>query len=719
MRFKSFGHILLIVFFFFAIFVVATNSSDAQRPNIILINLDDADYDMLNLDFTQSNRTFFPPIKKLAQSGVRFTNFHVTSPLCGPSRACLLRGQYAHNVGIRINGPQDERSFGFTGGYLFYKRQGHTKNDLSTWMQRAGYRTLMVGKYLHPNLANDVPPGWDQFISYDNSVYYGVHRYVNGKPRNLRKSIYRTVHETSDVIRLMKAHAPIRNRNGQPFFMYYAPFAPHSASQHTAFSMVESKYSKIWKNLNAPRSPNFLEADLSDKPPEYLQFLNPNVESFVPLLNEAYRNRLRATKTVDDSIGRIVTALKQMGEFQDTYIFLTSDNGYFLGEHRLVGKQHPYDSATHVPMFVSGPGIPRGRKYNQLLGHIDIAPTIVELAGGKVPGFVDGRSFSSLLKKGRNSTKIIRDHLLIQNWQSKFRRSITQVNPVSFELAYIGLRLHDESYIERATGNFEYYDFAKDPFQLRNGFANLPAGQKEMFSEITRMEFGGPKAPKVTIAIPFNGAIAPKDFDVRGTVESDFGTKSVKISVQNMFTKRFWDGMKWQSKAVQFPAQLASPNNTISYWHFRFRNFTANDGAKINIRVSSTDTKGNSRSEVASKMITVDSQKPTTKFTSHRNGDRIGIVTRVQGTAQDNQHVERVQVYIKRNSSDSWWNGKSWQSKKIPHPSIVEKGKNGDRFLWRTNIRIPTKGKIVVYARAIDSSGNESESFAKIKLTRK
>lgn len=150
-----------------------------EKPNIILINLDDADAELLIGNIFEAR---YRNMGQLANRGLQFANAHATTPLCGPSRACLLRGQYAHNTGVLVNEPDAAIGNGLTGGMEFYRNQGYFQNDLSTWMKSAGYRTTMVGKFLHAKFLPVVPPHWDDFYSYQGGRYYDFYRFSNRQP---------------------------------------------------------------------------------------------------------------------------------------------------------------------------------------------------------------------------------------------------------------------------------------------------------------------------------------------------------------------------------------------------------------------------------------------------------------------------------------------------------------------------------------------------------
>ena len=130
----------------------------ANGPNIVLINLDDADWEL----FSDQLMPRFPAIQRLATEGMTFTNMHATTPFCGPSRACLVRGQYAHRTGIKVNDPTSSLSLGFAGGYDEFLRHGYDQDEIGYWMKNAGYRTMFVGKYHHHGyFGPELPPGWD------------------------------------------------------------------------------------------------------------------------------------------------------------------------------------------------------------------------------------------------------------------------------------------------------------------------------------------------------------------------------------------------------------------------------------------------------------------------------------------------------------------------------------------------------------------------------
>ena len=212
---------------FVAVLLIGQNCFGQDRPNIILINLDDADVDLLAPAEIQNR---FPEMEEFALQGINFTNMHVTTSLCTPSRASLFRGQYAHNTRIRGNGGGRVRDNGFLGGHQAYVELGHDHNDISTWMQDIGCRTMMVGKYITGDVVDVVPPGWDDFYSSRGNKYFGAKRFTNrfaaeGRFETIDNGLSRTIEEMNDALRLIDEQRAFRPE--QPFFLYLAPLNSH------------------------------------------------------------------------------------------------------------------------------------------------------------------------------------------------------------------------------------------------------------------------------------------------------------------------------------------------------------------------------------------------------------------------------------------------------------------------------------------------------------
>jgi len=456
--------IVLPLIFFLSSYIAPDSIQAQKQPNIILINLDDADHEILS---SENLSIYFPHLNRFATEGISFTNFHVTTPLCGPSRACLLLGQYAHHTGIRTNDHSVAYSNGFDGlGINEYESRGHAANDVSMWLKGAGYRTMMVGKFLHGDTIQAIPPGWGDFYATQGSAYFGCFRHTNkfdplGDYFWEATDTYRTTQETNDALDLLDQH--IARENNQPFFLYLNPFAPHAPGPNLG-SMIDPQYEQIWPGALS-------EWNNSDKSTAIRNIQRLNALQ-VLWLNSHYRVRLISLKSVDDMFAAIMQKLEEQ-TLDHTYIFLTSDNGFTHGHHRLMGKGDSFDRSTRVPMYLMGPGITGPAQANHLLAHIDIAPTIASLAQTDPPPEVDGISFEPLLyAPHEHDERDWRDAILIQNWE--IRRSFGN----SYNSASVALRMYDSIYTEWAEGSASYYDLSIAPHQLENRFDSLPESEK-------------------------------------------------------------------------------------------------------------------------------------------------------------------------------------------------------------------------------------------------
>ena len=450
-----------------------------KRPNIIFLLTDDLD---------AASIAVMPKLKSLlVDQGASFSNFFVSFSLCCPSRSTILRGQYAHNTQILGNQPP-------TGGFQKFNSLGEEKSTIATWLQDAGYRTMLAGKYLngYPNRTDltYVPPGWTEWYSAARGNAYTEFDYTlneNGKlvrygnkPEDYGTDVY--ARKTVDFIQRSA-------KEGKPFFAYVGVYAPHSPAT------AAPRHEKMFADAQAPRTPNFNEEDVSDKPAHIRN--RPRLTAReIARVDEEYRKRLRSLQAVDDMIETLVNTLKATGQLDNTYIFFTSDNGFHLGNHRQVtGKIAPYEEEIHVPMIVRGPGVPAGKTVEHLAGNIDFAPTWAELAGAKVPDFVDGRSLASLWGKIPPSPDAWRQCFLLENGDmdkrtpAATRSAAAALTPTGVleppdadeeeeELdaqgvrlsipQFRGMRTRDYLYVEYVTGEKELYDLKNDPYQLQN-----------------------------------------------------------------------------------------------------------------------------------------------------------------------------------------------------------------------------------------------------------
>ena len=436
----------LLIFSFVTFLLVLTSvlsscsaRKQTDRPNIIIILTDDQPIPTLQ---------YMPNLQKeLIAKGASFSNAYVTTPLCCPSRSSILTGLYVHNHGVRSNRAP-------LGGATAFK-------DISTlpvWLQSAGYRTALIGKYLndYESLPEGyIPPGWNEwhtFVSKDpnKDFYYGYTFNDDGK-------VTRHGAEPEDYSTDMlnkKAIDFIKQTDG-PFFLmlnFYAPHQPYiSADRHKDLFKTDAEVTH-----NRPK--NFLEEDVSDKP-AWVQEIDPQNPDYI---DKVYERMLRTLMSVDDSVGQVVATLDQEGIRDNTLIIYMTDNGMALGENRVFGKACPYDTCIHIPFVVSYPDkISASRVDPNLILNIDIAPTLTDLAGIPNISTYDGQSFLKLLSDPASAW---REGFLIEQYQDDPEEGgMTALVP-----SYIGYRTKEWKYVEYETGEHELYDLLNDPFELNN-----------------------------------------------------------------------------------------------------------------------------------------------------------------------------------------------------------------------------------------------------------
>lgn len=436
----------------------------AARPNVLFVLTDD-------LDATEV--AVMPHL--LIRRGVSFTNDFVSVSLCCPSRSTTLRGQYSHNTGVETNG-------GSNGGFETAHRLGIERSTIGTWLQRAGYRTALIGKYLngYPNTAGAtyVPPGWDEFASAAAGNPYSQYDYTLNENGRLVRYGHAPGDYGTDVY-VGKAESFVRDAaaEGKPFFAYLAVYAPHQPATPAPADIGR------FAGAEAPRTPAYDAADLTGKPAFVRDrpLMTPAVERRVDAL---YRRRIRSLQAVDRGIASLVKTLRETHQLDDTYIVFTSDNGFHLGQFRMpAGKQTAYDFDIHVPLVVRGPEIPAGRTSSALVGNVDLAPTFAAMAGVRVPSFVDGRSWLPWARDPAGTHPWRRSYL-VEHWRevdTPVDRGPAPLEPGDVDETvvrtgresnripdYHGIRTTRYLYVEYVTGERELYDLRRDPYELHN-----------------------------------------------------------------------------------------------------------------------------------------------------------------------------------------------------------------------------------------------------------
>ncbi len=362
-------------------------STALPRPNIVMILADDLDQ-MLNTIDTMPNLQAL-----LVAQGMTFSHSMVPVPVCCPARASLLTGQLVHNHRIYANVPP-------IGGFATAYANGLENATVATALHAAGYRTALLGKYLngYPN-ADDptyIPPGWDEWFVPISDSAYGSYDYTvndNGTLISYGNTAqdYVTDVLASEAVEWISTTLSLSPT--VPLFALVSVYAPHSPANPAP------RHQSLFPDAQAPRTPSFNEADMSDKPP-HMQGLPLLDRDRHPghrrALSQALCNRCRLS---DEMIGQLVATLQAHGQLENTFIVFTSDNGLHMGQHRLFpGKGRGYEEDIRIPLIVRGPGVPAGTMRDDLASFADLAPTFADMAGTVMPTAIDGRSLLPLLQ---------------------------------------------------------------------------------------------------------------------------------------------------------------------------------------------------------------------------------------------------------------------------------------------------------------------------------
>jgi N-acetylglucosamine-6-sulfatase len=439
-----------------------------KRPNVVLIMDDDQSVNLQKF-LTKTNAA-------IGAKGVTFDNSFVNYSLCCPSRSTMLTGQYAHNHGVRGNQQP-------SGGYS--KLAPTLGNTLPVWLQRAGYYTGHIGKFLNgygtTSPDTEVPPGWNEWYgSLDNPdaftggtyTAYGYTLNENGRivhygstPDVVDPATYQTDVYSQKAADFIQRRAPSR----QPFYLSVAPRDPHSEAGSCNCAgdnpRAAPRYEGTLNGLTAPRDPSFNEADVSDKPSN-IKNLDPLTPTQIAAVDARYRARAEAVLGVDDLVQNVVSTLQATGELKNSVLIFTSDNGFFHGEHRVPqGKVRLYEPSIRVPLLIRGPSVPKGVHRAQPVGNVDLAPTILDFANANPGRKHDGVSLLPLMQRkhdwlGRG-----------MDLETYFTPDTTE-DPEDPPLNYQGVRTDRYLYARYGTGEEELYDLRSDPFELQNAVTN-------------------------------------------------------------------------------------------------------------------------------------------------------------------------------------------------------------------------------------------------------
>ncbi|MDP9438591.1 MAG: sulfatase [Actinomycetota bacterium] len=466
--------VLLLVSIASAVLIVAaagltTAPTAAQespaKPNFIFILADDMRKDELR---------YMPKTKALlGEQGMRFPNAYVAYALCCPSRATIMRGQYAHNHGVWSN----KQTLG--GGWKGYKQNGNEQDNVATRLHDAGYRTGYFGKYLNGYKDTTViPEGWDDwfvptgqepgarhfYFNYDVNDN-GVTRHFGSDPEDYSTDVIKR--QTREFIGKSVAE-------GKPFFAYLSPNAPHYPA------IPAPRHEHAFDGEKAPRLPSFNEKNVSDKPPLIRSF--PLLgEQQIAKIDAFHERRAESLQSVDALVEGLVEKLRSEGELSNTYIVFTSDNGWHHGEHRIPNeKNRPYEESIHVPLLIRGPDVQAGSTTDKLTLNTDFFPTFTDLAGIPTPEYVDGRSLRPLLEG--DATKW-RTAILFESNAPEYPNQSPFYGLVTSE---------QRKYVEYDRGFRELYDLRTGPYEGQNIY-NKSAPPKGLATRLDQLKtWAGP-----------------------------------------------------------------------------------------------------------------------------------------------------------------------------------------------------------------------------------
>ncbi len=477
---------LLAALLALALAIPAAAAGAPGPPNVIVVVTDD-----------QAPGSFTPEVmpitnRLVADPGVRFTGAANATPLCCPSRASFLSGQFGHNNGVLWNAP----------GYRALERKNNT---LPVWMKRAGYVTAHVGKYLNAYVYSQqdpgaVAPGWMQWHTFtDPNSYYSAPFAQNGsfgetgtRPRDHTTSVINRY-----ATKMVRRYVPRK----RPLFMVVDQFAPHRSGGPSLVDRCTAPGPEpafadrdAFADAPLPQPPSFDEPDVSDKP-SFIQARSVLDAPRRAALERTYRCTLASLQSVDRGVGEIWKALGEAGERKNTALIFTSDNGLYFGEHRLsFEKIIPYRESLEVPLAMrlpasAKPRPARGATVPDLVANVDLTATILDLAGAdpcrakRDCRTLDGRSLLGLAAGNRDGWPA--DRAIPLELDTEGRNA-----DANSSCAYQGVRTASQIYLRHTSvangegecapaDEEERYDLTTDPFQLQNqAFAPAdPAGE--------------------------------------------------------------------------------------------------------------------------------------------------------------------------------------------------------------------------------------------------
>lgn len=403
-------------------------AASTTTPNIVLILTDDQRFDTL---------WAMPTVEsELVGHGIDFVNGFVSNPLCCPSRASILTGEYSHTTGVYSN-----RSHQRYGGFAHFD----DRSTVATWLQAAGYRTGLFGKYLNGYSGTYEPPGWDRwFANYHGKGYYNYTANADGELSTYGSdpADYSTTVLSQQATDFIRSTDPT-----QPLFLYFAPHGPHAAA------IPAPGDGNAFADLAPWRPPSYDKVEPTK--PEYVRHRKSFPSSLIRSIDSFRLDQYRTLLSLDRAVASILDALDDTGRLSDTMIVFMSDNGMLWGEHGWHKKVVPYQESIRVPFVVRyDPLVASPRVDSHLVVNVDLAPTFAALAGVSAPD-AEGMSMLPMLSSPDAP------------WRSSFLIEHMRKNTGGVP-TYCGVQTRRYEYVDYVTGEEELYDLRRDPYQLRN-----------------------------------------------------------------------------------------------------------------------------------------------------------------------------------------------------------------------------------------------------------
>jgi N-acetylglucosamine-6-sulfatase len=437
--------ILRTIIVFWLLAVASPPSARAQnsttRPNVVLILIDDLRYDT----FGYMGHPFVetPNIDFLANNGMQFTRAFVTTSLCSPSRASFLSGRYMHNHRVVDNAdPMPEGTVTFP-----------------QLLQDSGYRTAFIGKW-HMGGSSDAPrDGFDHWVSFPGQGTYAPGNFrlnVDGERVPRRK--YMTDELTDYATDWLE-----RQTAAQPFLLYLSHKGVHGLYEPAPRHLDRYRNAKV--PLPTPIASNVEQSGkpmwVHDQHNSWHGVEFPYYGRAKQSLEEMYRHYCEMVLSIDDSVGEVLRTLRSRGLNDNTLVIFTSDGGHLWGEHGLIDKRCAYEESIRIPLLLYGTSrIKPSSKSNALVANIDVAPSILEMAGVKTPTWMDGRSFVELITNPGDTESWRRALLYEYYWEPQFPQT-----PTTFCLRGDRFKLIQYHGIWDTD---EFYDLQNDPRETEN-----------------------------------------------------------------------------------------------------------------------------------------------------------------------------------------------------------------------------------------------------------